>query len=98
MGDVGQYWDNAMMESFIASLRKELVHYEDYETREEAKNSLFEYVDVFYNNKKILFFYGLLDAYLLRACRVSFIPVSTFLGKVHPCRSCSRNEQDFRQG
>jgi putative transposase len=41
------------MESFFASLKKELVHHEDYQTREEAKTSLFEYVEVFYNQKRI---------------------------------------------
>ena len=41
------------MESFFTSLEKELVHHEDYETREEAKTSLFEYVEVFYNNQRI---------------------------------------------
>jgi putative transposase len=53
MSGVGQCWDNAPMESFFASLKKELVHHEDYETREEAKTRLFEYVEVFYNNKRI---------------------------------------------
>ncbi len=53
MSGVGQCWDNAPMESFFASLKKELVHHEDYQTREEAKTSLFEYVEVFYNNKRI---------------------------------------------
>jgi putative transposase len=42
-------WDNAPMESFFASLKKELVHDEDYATREEARASLFEYIEVFYN-------------------------------------------------
>jgi putative transposase len=42
-------WDNAPMESFLASLKKELVHDEDYATREEARTSLFEYIEVFYN-------------------------------------------------
>jgi len=41
------------MESFFASLKKELVHHEDYQTREEAKASLFEYVEVFYNNQRL---------------------------------------------
>lgn len=53
MSGVGQCWDNAPMESFFASLKKELVHHEDYETREEAKASLFEYVEVFYNNRRL---------------------------------------------
>lgn len=42
-------WDNAAMESFFASLKKELVHDEDYATRAEAKASIFEYIEAFYN-------------------------------------------------
>ena len=45
----GNCWDNAAMESFFASLKKELVHDEDYVTREEAKASIFEYIEAFYN-------------------------------------------------
>jgi len=37
------------MESFFASLKKELVHGEDYATRAEAKGSVFEYIETFYN-------------------------------------------------
>lgn len=45
----GNCWDNAPMESFFASLKKELVHDEDYATREEARVSLFEFIEAFYN-------------------------------------------------
>ena len=45
----GNCWDNAPMESFFASLKKELVHDEDYATREQARASIFEYIEVFYN-------------------------------------------------
>jgi len=45
----GNCWDNAPMESFFASLKKELVHHEDYATRAEAKGSIFEYIEAFYN-------------------------------------------------
>ncbi len=45
----GNCWDNAAMESFFASLKKELVHDEDYATRAEAKASIFEYIEAFYN-------------------------------------------------
>jgi putative transposase len=45
----GNCWDNAPMESFFATLKKELVHDEDYATRAEARASLFEYIEVFYN-------------------------------------------------
>lgn len=42
-------WDNAPMESFFASLKKELVHGGDFATRREARAELFEYIEVFYN-------------------------------------------------
>ena len=45
----GNCWDNAPMESFFATLKKELVHDEDYTTRAEAKASIFEYIEAFYN-------------------------------------------------
>jgi transposase InsO family protein len=45
----GDCWDNAPMESFFASLKKELVHQENYRTRAEARASVFEYIEVFYN-------------------------------------------------
>jgi putative transposase len=53
MSGVGQCWDNAPAESFFASLKKELVHHEDYQTREEARASIFEYIEVFYNNQRL---------------------------------------------
>jgi transposase InsO family protein len=49
MSRLADCWDNAPMESFFASLKKELVHGEDYRTREEARASLFDYIEVFYN-------------------------------------------------
>ncbi len=45
----GNCWDNAPMESFFASLKKELVHHEDFATRAEARASIFEYIEAFYN-------------------------------------------------
>ena len=52
MSGVGQCWDNAPMESFFASLKKELVHHEHYETRAQARASIFEYIETFYNPKR----------------------------------------------
>lgn len=52
MSGVGQCWDNAPMESFFASLKKELVHHEDYQTRAQARGSIFEYIEAFYNPKR----------------------------------------------
>jgi putative transposase len=45
-------WDNAPMESFFASLKKELVHDADFATRAEARAALVEYLEVFYNNQR----------------------------------------------
>lgn len=45
-------WDNAPMESFFASLKKELVHDADFVTRAEARATIFEYIEVFYNGQR----------------------------------------------
>ena len=45
-------WDNAMMESFFATLKKECVHHESYAIREEARRSVFEYIELFYNPRR----------------------------------------------
>ena len=45
-------WDNAPMESFFASLKKELTRGEVFATREEARASLFEYIEVFFNRMR----------------------------------------------
>ena len=52
MSGVGQCWDNAPMESFFATLKKELVHHEDYQTRAEARGSIFRYIELFYNSTR----------------------------------------------
>ena len=48
----GNCYDNAVMESFFGTLKTELVHHEAYATREEARQSLFEYIEVFYNRQR----------------------------------------------
>ena len=45
-------WDNAPTESLVATIKKELVHHEHYPTREAARRSLFEYIEVFYNRQR----------------------------------------------
>jgi putative transposase len=45
-------WDNAPMESFFASLKKELVHDADFATRAQARAAIVEYIEVFYNNQR----------------------------------------------
>jgi transposase InsO family protein len=45
-------WDNAPMESFFASLKKELIHGADFATRAQARAAIVEYIEVFYNTKR----------------------------------------------
>ena len=52
MSRKGNCWDNACVESFFGTLKKELVHHRRYATREEAKQEIFEYIEVFYNRQR----------------------------------------------
>ena len=49
MSSKGHCYDNALMESFFHTLKTELVYFEKYQTRQEARGSVFEYIEVFYN-------------------------------------------------
>lgn len=49
MSRVAQCWDNAPVESFFGRLKGELVDHESYTSREQAKTSIFEYIEAFYN-------------------------------------------------
>ena len=49
MSGKGNCYDNAVVESFFHTLKTELVYHETYNTRWEARTSLFEYLEVFYN-------------------------------------------------
>ena len=53
MSRKGDCWDNAPMESFYRTLKVELVYWEDYHTREEAKRSLIEFIEGFYNHARL---------------------------------------------
>ncbi len=46
-------WDNAVSESFFGILKNELVHHERFKTRQEAKDQIFDYIEVFYNRMRI---------------------------------------------
>ena len=52
MSRTGDCWDNAVAESFFASLKTERVFFNNYKTREEAKKDIFDYIEIFYNNKR----------------------------------------------
>lgn len=53
MSGRGDCYDNAAMESFWGTLKTELVNHERYATREEARASIFEYVEAFYNRARL---------------------------------------------
>lgn len=52
MSGTGNCYDNAVAESFFHTLKTECVHFERYKSRDQAKQSIFEYIEVFYNNQR----------------------------------------------
>lgn len=52
MGGRGDCFDNAIMESFFSSLKRELVHLETFHTKAQAQQAIFEYIEVFYNRQR----------------------------------------------
>jgi len=53
MSRKGNCWDNAISESFFHTLKVELIHENYYKTREEARQSIFQYIEVYYNQERI---------------------------------------------
>jgi putative transposase len=53
MSRKGNCWDNAVAESFFATLKKELIARRDWPTRLEVRRAVFEYVEVFYNRRRL---------------------------------------------
>lgn len=52
MSRKGNCWDNAPAESFFHTLKTELIHHRRFGTREQAKQEIFEYIEVFYNRQR----------------------------------------------
>ena len=52
MSAKGNCWDNAVAESFFGTLKKELVYRNSYKTRWEARQSIFKYIETFYNRTR----------------------------------------------
>jgi putative transposase len=53
MSSTGNCYDNAVTESFFHTLKTEWTNWEKYQTREEAKRSIFEFIEIFYNRKRL---------------------------------------------
>jgi len=49
----GSCYDNAVVESFFHTLKTELVHLQNFKNKKEAKMALFEYIEHFYNRKRL---------------------------------------------
>jgi putative transposase len=49
----GNCYDNALMESFWSSLKRELVHRCQFATRAAAKAAIFEWIEIFYNRERL---------------------------------------------
>jgi transposase InsO family protein len=52
MSRSGNCWDNAVAESFFATLKLELVYQTRWSTRAEARSAVFEYIELFYNRQR----------------------------------------------
>ena len=52
MSRKGNCWDNAPMESFFGRLKVELIYARNFQSADEARSSLFNYIEIFYNRKR----------------------------------------------
>jgi transposase InsO family protein len=53
MGRVGSAGDNAMAESFVSTLKAELIHWRLWPTKATARSAIFEYLEAFYNRRRL---------------------------------------------
>jgi putative transposase len=60
MSRKGDCWDNACAETFFKSLKTELIGDRVFETREQARREIFEYIEVFYNRRRLHSYLGYL--------------------------------------
>ena len=58
MSRKGDCWDNAVVESFFGSLKSERVHWRSYQSREEARADIVEYITMFYNSRRLHSYLG----------------------------------------
>lgn len=74
MSRKGNCWDNAVSESFFASLKKESIYQTAFATRDEARREIFDYIEVFYNRERLHSSLGYQSPYdfeLQHACGIS---------------------------
>ena len=61
MSRKGNCWDNACAESFFHTIKVEELNHKNFKTREDAHRSIFEYIEIFYNRKRIHSYLGYLS-------------------------------------
>ena len=85
MGSVGDCFDNAMCESFFATIECELIEGESFADRSEARRAVFDFVEGFYNPRRL---HSALDFQSTRQLRTGVLLRTTgpFGGSI-PCRS-----------
>jgi transposase InsO family protein len=58
MSRKGDCWDNAVVESFFGTLKSERIHWRSYQTREEARADIAQYITMFYNSHRLHSYLG----------------------------------------
>ena len=66
-----QCWDNAVAESFFATIKTELVYRQSLATIPAARSAVFEYIEVFYNRKRLHSALGYLSPSTYEACKIN---------------------------
>lgn len=57
----GDCWDNSVAESFFSTLKKELIYHVRFETRQKARQEVFDFIEVFYNRQRMHSYLGYLS-------------------------------------
>ena len=53
MSRTGDCYDNAVAESFFSSLKNELIYENIFESRDQARSKIFQYIEIFYNRQRL---------------------------------------------
>ena len=93
----GGFYDNAMMESLWATLKKKLVQYAKFRTRAQARSSIFEWIEVWYQRERSHSSLGYLSPEQFETARRvgSYDCVSTEGGEVH--LAATHGQQDAEE-
>lgn len=68
MSRKGNCYDNACAESFFATLKRELIYGQRFKTRAEARQAIFEYIEVFYNRIRLHSYLGYMSPVEYELC------------------------------